>query len=39
MDARIVAEFNLYARTGPKVVGIEPTLIRLDIRRDASGSI
>jgi hypothetical protein len=30
MDATIVAQFNLYARTGPKVVGIEPTLIRLD---------
>ncbi len=39
MDAEIVGQFNLYARTGPKVVGIEPTLIRLDLRRDAIANI
>jgi hypothetical protein len=39
IDAEIVAQFNLYARTGPKVVGIEPALIRLDLRRHPIGSI
>ncbi len=39
MDAEIVAQFNLYARTGPKVVGIEPALIRLDLRRDPNATI
>jgi deazaflavin-dependent oxidoreductase (nitroreductase family) len=36
MDSEIVRRFNSYARTGPKLVGIEPRLIRLKLRRQAA---
>jgi deazaflavin-dependent oxidoreductase (nitroreductase family) len=32
MDPAIVARFNAYARSGPKTVGIDPQLVRIELR-------
>jgi len=31
MDPEIVTRFNLYARTGPRTLGIEPRLVRIEL--------
>ena len=31
MDPAIVSRFNLYARTGPRTLGIDPLLVRIDL--------
>jgi deazaflavin-dependent oxidoreductase (nitroreductase family) len=31
MDPAIVRRFNLYARTGPRTLGIDPMLIRIEL--------
>jgi deazaflavin-dependent oxidoreductase (nitroreductase family) len=33
MDPAIVGRFNLYARSGPRTLGIDPVLVRLDLDR------
>jgi hypothetical protein len=30
-DPEIIGRFNRYARSGPVIVGIDPTLIRIDL--------
>jgi deazaflavin-dependent oxidoreductase (nitroreductase family) len=30
-DAAVVSRFNAYARTGPRTLGIDPSLVRLDL--------
>jgi deazaflavin-dependent oxidoreductase (nitroreductase family) len=32
MDPDIVNRFNAYARSGPRAVGIDPALVRIDLR-------
>jgi deazaflavin-dependent oxidoreductase (nitroreductase family) len=32
-DAAIARRFNLYARTGPRTLGIDPVLVRVELRR------
>jgi deazaflavin-dependent oxidoreductase (nitroreductase family) len=32
-DPSIVARFNAYARTGPRTLGIDPALVRIDLER------
>ena len=32
-DETIVQRFNLYARSGPRTLGIEPALVRIELRR------
>jgi hypothetical protein len=34
-DREIVRLFNGYARSGPRVVGIDPVLVRIALGRDA----
>jgi len=31
MDAARLAQFNFYARTGPRTLGIEPVLVKIDL--------
>ena len=33
-DAEIIRRFNLYARLGPATVGIDPALVRIDLKGD-----
>jgi deazaflavin-dependent oxidoreductase (nitroreductase family) len=33
MDPVVVRRFNLYARTGPRTLGIDPVLVRIDLER------
>jgi hypothetical protein len=32
-DESIVRRFNAYARSGPRTLGIDPTLVRIELRR------
>ena len=32
MDPAVVARFNSYARQGPRTLGIDPLLVRVDLR-------
>jgi deazaflavin-dependent oxidoreductase (nitroreductase family) len=32
LDVDVVRRFNLYARSGPRLVGVDPVLVRLDYR-------
>jgi hypothetical protein len=33
-DAAIVRRFSLYARSGPRTLGIDPALVRVELRRE-----
>ena len=33
MDPKVVSRFTLYARTGPRTLGIDPALVRIDLER------
>jgi deazaflavin-dependent oxidoreductase (nitroreductase family) len=34
MDERVLARFSAYARSGPRSLGIEPRLVRVELGRD-----
>jgi hypothetical protein len=33
LDPKTLKRFNLYARSGPRTVGIDPLLVRVDLDR------
>jgi deazaflavin-dependent oxidoreductase (nitroreductase family) len=33
MDSAKLSEFSIYARTGPRTIGIDPVLVRIDLDR------
>jgi deazaflavin-dependent oxidoreductase (nitroreductase family) len=33
LDPAIVRRFNIYARLGPRTIGIDPALVRIDLRK------
>jgi deazaflavin-dependent oxidoreductase (nitroreductase family) len=37
-DETIARQFNFYARTGPKTLGIDPALVRVQLRSDPRGA-
>ncbi|HEX9966859.1 MAG TPA: nitroreductase/quinone reductase family protein [Solirubrobacterales bacterium] len=39
LDDEIVTRFNAYARSGPRAIGIEPRLVRIELDRAPSASV